>query len=123
MGSDSINAGTELRIGQQMVFRASWVHNKLIRTIEDLGVLVNGNEEYYYANPGEGGALITPTSGLTKPFPTPKASRTWSPSRITPFSTPDPLSRESTLRKRAIAALSGPFRRQHRLPSARPGTP
>jgi len=77
MGSENINAGTEFRVGSQMVFRASWVHNKLIRTIEDLGVLVNGNEEYYYANPGEGGALITPTSGLTKPFATPKASRTY----------------------------------------------
>jgi hypothetical protein len=77
MGSDNINLGTEMSLGSQTVFRASWVHNKLIRTIEDLGVLVNGNEEYYYANPGEGGALITPTSGLTKPFPTPKASRTY----------------------------------------------
>ncbi len=77
MGSDNINVGTEFRVGQQMVFRASWVHNKLIRTIEDLGVLRDGNEEYYYANPGEGGALITPTSGLTKPFATPKASRTY----------------------------------------------
>ena len=77
MGSDNINLGTEFRIGSGMVLRASWVHNKLIRTIEDLGVLVNGNEEYFYANPGEGGALQTPTSGATKPFPTPKASRTY----------------------------------------------
>ncbi|MFN0106919.1 MAG: carboxypeptidase regulatory-like domain-containing protein [Bryobacteraceae bacterium] len=77
MGSDNINLGTEFRLGPQMVFRASYVRNKLIRTIEDLGVLVNGNEEYYYANPGEGGATITPTSGATKPFPTPTAKRTY----------------------------------------------
>lgn len=77
MGSDNINAGTEFRLGSQMVVRASWVHNRLLRTIEDLGVLVNGNEEYYYANPGEGGATITPSSGLTKPFATPKATRTY----------------------------------------------
>lgn len=77
MGSDNINLGSEMTLGNNMVLRASYVHNKLIRTIEDLGVLVNGNEEYYYANPGEGGALITPTSGATKPFPTPKASRTY----------------------------------------------
>ena len=77
MGGDNINLGTEFRLGPQMVFRASYVRNNLIRTIEDLGVLVNGNEEYYYANPGEGGALQTPTSGLTKPFPTPKAKRTY----------------------------------------------
>ncbi len=77
MGSDNINMGTEFRLGPQMVFRAAWVHNKLIRTIEDLGVLVNGNEEYYYANPGEGGATTTPPSGATKPFPTPTAKRTY----------------------------------------------
>lgn len=77
MGSDNINLGTEFRLGSQMVLRASYVRNNLIRTIEDLGVLVNGNEEYYYANPGEGGALETPTSGATKPFPTPKAKRTY----------------------------------------------
>jgi hypothetical protein len=77
MGIDNINAGTEFRIGPQMVLRASWVHTRLIRTIEDLGVLVNGDEVYYYANPGEGNATITPTSGLTKPFPTPKAKRTY----------------------------------------------
>ncbi|MBY0503888.1 MAG: carboxypeptidase regulatory-like domain-containing protein [Bryobacteraceae bacterium] len=75
MGSDNINLGTEFRLGSQMVLRASYVHNSLIRTIEDLGVLVNGDEVYYYANPGEGGALITPSSGLTKPFATPKAIR------------------------------------------------
>jgi len=77
MGSDNINAGTEFRLGPQMVFRASYVRNRLIRTIEDLGALVNGDEVYYYANPGEGGALMTPTSGLTKSFPTPKATRTY----------------------------------------------
>ena len=75
MGSDNLNLGTEFRIGSDMVFRASYVRNKLLRTIEDLGVLVDGNEEYYYANPGEGGATITPTSGATKAFATPKAIR------------------------------------------------
>ncbi|MBI2687456.1 MAG: TonB-dependent receptor [Acidobacteria bacterium] len=77
MGTDNINLGTEFRVGPQIVVRASWVHNNLLRTIEDLGVLVNGDEVYYYANPGEGGATITPSSGLTKPFPTPKAKRTY----------------------------------------------
>lgn len=77
MGLDNFSAGTEITIGPKMVLRASWVRNKLIRTIEDLGVLVDGNEEYYYANPGEGGAKITPTSGATKPFATPTAKRTY----------------------------------------------
>ncbi|HEU0121755.1 MAG TPA: TonB-dependent receptor [Bryobacteraceae bacterium] len=77
MGTDNINVGTEFRLGAQTVVRASWVHNNLIRTIEDLGALVNGDEVYYYANPGEGNATMTPTSGATKSFPTPKAKRTY----------------------------------------------
>ena len=77
MASQNINAGVELRVGSNAVLRASWVHNKLIRTIEDLGALVDGNEKYYYANPGEGNALKTPTSGPTKSFPTHKALRTY----------------------------------------------
>ncbi len=75
MASDIINGGIEYEVAPQMVFRASYVNNRLLRTIEDLGVLVNGDEVYYYANPGEGGALITPSSGATAPFPTPKAER------------------------------------------------
>ena len=77
MGTTLMNYGVEAQVAPQLVFRAAYVRNKLIRTIEDLGVLVNGDEVYYYANPGEGGALTTPTSGKTKPFPTPKATRTY----------------------------------------------
>jgi hypothetical protein len=77
MASDLMNFGTEYQIAPQTVFRASYVHNNLIRTIEDLGVLVNGDEVYYYANPGLGGALTTPPSGATQPFPTPKAKRVY----------------------------------------------
>ncbi|MBL8211923.1 MAG: TonB-dependent receptor [Bryobacterales bacterium] len=75
MASENMNFGTEYEIAPQMVLRVNYVNNRLIRTIEDLGVLVNGDEVYYYANPGEGGALTTPTSGATAPFPTPKAER------------------------------------------------
>ena len=77
MYSDLTNIGTEFQLGPRMVFRAGYVRNSLGRTIEDLGVLVNGDEVYYYGNPGEGGATTTPTSGATKPFPTPKAVRTY----------------------------------------------
>ena len=77
MSSDNLNFGTEFQLGAQTVFRASYVHNKLNRTIEDLGALVNGDEVYAYANPGEGAATQTPSSGLTKPFPTPPAKRTY----------------------------------------------
>lgn len=77
MASDLTNAGFELQLAPQTVFRASYVRNHLLRTIEDLGVLVNGDEVYYYANPGFGNALTTPPSGATKPFPTPKAVRNY----------------------------------------------
>src|SRR6185436_3305617 len=50
-------------------------HNKLNRTIEDIGALVDGSETYIFGNPGEGKATVTPTNGLTKPFATPKAVR------------------------------------------------
>jgi hypothetical protein len=58
-----------------MVFSATYVRNDLVRTIEDLGALVDGDEVYFYANPGEGIARETPTSGRTAPFPTPKPKR------------------------------------------------
>lgn len=77
MASDNFNAGGEFTLSNQMVLRVGYVHNNLIRTIEDLGVLVNGNEEYFYANPGSGIASITPPSGGSQPFKTPKARRTY----------------------------------------------
>jgi hypothetical protein len=77
MSSDLTNVGFEYQIGPRMVFRTSYVRNHLRRTIEDLGVLVNGNEVYFYANPGEGSASTTPVSGASKPFPTPKPVRNY----------------------------------------------
>jgi hypothetical protein len=60
------------------VFRFSYIHNDLNRTIEDLGALdADGNEVYLYANFGEGKATLQPTSGATAPFPMPKAKRTY----------------------------------------------
>jgi hypothetical protein len=38
---------------------------------------VNGNEKYFYGNPGEGATATTPPSGATQPFPTPKPSRVY----------------------------------------------
>ena len=77
MYTDLTNIGVEYQLSAQTVARVSYVRNKLGRTIEDLGVLVNGDEVYKYANPGEGIANITPTSGLTKPFPTPTPKRVY----------------------------------------------
>ncbi|MEZ5400375.1 MAG: carboxypeptidase regulatory-like domain-containing protein [Bryobacteraceae bacterium] len=77
MSTSLTNFGVEYQIAPQTVFRGSYVRNKLRRTIEDLGVLVNGDEVYFYANPGEGNATTTPVSGGSQPFPTPKATRTY----------------------------------------------
>jgi hypothetical protein len=79
MSSDLTNAGVEFQLSPGMVFRGGYVHNNLRRTIEDLGVLdAKGDEVYYYANPGEGAALITPPSGGTKAqIPTPKPKRVY----------------------------------------------
>lgn len=78
MASEDINAGVEYQIAPQTVFRANYVHKRLLRTIEDLGALDSkGDEVYLYANPGEGDAKINPTSGATKAFPMPKPNRTY----------------------------------------------
>jgi hypothetical protein len=76
MSQDNMNIGVEYQIAPQTVFRGNYVHNNLRRTIEDLGALdANGDEIYLHGNPGEGHALIMPTSGATKAFPMPKAVR------------------------------------------------
>lgn len=78
MSTELINAGIEYQIAPNMVIRASYIHNNLIRTIEDLGALdAQGNEVYLYGNPGEGVATLQPVSGATKPFPMPKPKRTY----------------------------------------------
>jgi len=78
MSQDNMNVGVEFQIAPQTVFRGNYVHNKLRRTIEDLGALdANGDEVYLYGNPGEGQASIQPTQAGTgtKPFPMPKPLR------------------------------------------------
>lgn len=79
MSSDNMNAGFDYQLSNNTVFSAYYVHTGLRRTIEDLGALdAAGNEVYYYANPGEGVAKITPASGATtKAIPTPKPTRTY----------------------------------------------
>jgi hypothetical protein len=76
MYQDSTSAGMEYQFSTNSTIGVHAIHNALGRTIEDLGALVNGNEKYVIGNPG-GGELgrITPSSGATTPFPTPKAVR------------------------------------------------
>jgi hypothetical protein len=75
MYQDSTNVGIEYQLNPTTVFGATYVHNNLGQTIEDLGGLVNGDEVYVIGNPGYGIGALTPTSGLTAPFATPKGLR------------------------------------------------
>jgi hypothetical protein len=65
MSSDSLHAGLEWEVANNMVFSGRYVRSKLNRTIEDMGVLVDGSEQYFYGNPGEGTNVILPSSGGT----------------------------------------------------------
>ena len=84
MYQDSTSIGAEYQVGSNSTFGAHYIHNQLGRTIEDLGGLVDGNEVYVIGNPG-GGELgsITPTSGATKAFATPKAVRQYDALELT----------------------------------------
>jgi hypothetical protein len=84
MSQDNMNVGVEYQLRDQMVFSANYVHSSLRRTIEDLGVLVNGSEEYKYVNPGEGIAVtMNPSSALTEVFDTPKPKRQYDALELT----------------------------------------
>jgi hypothetical protein len=76
--TELINAGVEYQLTSSTVVRANFVRNDLVRAIEDMGVLVNGDEVYQYVNPGEGIAKTMLSSGATPTnFPTPKPQRTY----------------------------------------------
>src|SRR5258706_6199129 len=77
MSQDSANGGMDFQLNPTTVVGVHYVHNKLNRTIEDIGALVDGSETYIYGNPGELLATITPVSGASKPFATPKAKRVY----------------------------------------------
>ena len=51
MSQDSFSAGFDFEVNPRTVATVHYVHNNLIRTIEDLGALVNGNEAYRHRQP------------------------------------------------------------------------
>ena len=67
--------GLRISAQGQQTLTVNYTHSNLRRTIEDLGVLENGNEVYKYVNPGEGIAATMVPSGLTTEFATPKPKR------------------------------------------------
>jgi hypothetical protein len=75
MSQDSFNVGSEYQLGMSTVATVNYVHNSLVRTIEDIGLLVDGNEIYLYANPGEGTATTALVSTATPTFQVPRATR------------------------------------------------
>jgi hypothetical protein len=75
MSQDAFNAGVEYQLHGNTTLTVNYAHTNLRRTIEDLGVLVGGSEEYKYVNPGEGIAVTMNPSGLTPVFNTPKPKR------------------------------------------------
>jgi hypothetical protein len=75
MAQDTYNLGFEHQLRTNTVVGVNFVRTNLLRTIEDIGTLVNGSEAYIYGNPGEGiGRLAIPT-GRTPAFEMPKAKR------------------------------------------------
>jgi hypothetical protein len=80
MSSESMNAGIEWEIFNNMVFSGRYTRANLLRTIEDMGVLdAQGNEVYLYGNPGEGTTTEAPScydidfhTNCSIPMPKPK---------------------------------------------------
>lgn len=83
MSTDLINAGIEMQLAANMVLRAGYVGNHLVRTIEDMGALVNGNETYIFANPGEGAGEFFAPSTATPTIRTPKPIRNYDAFELT----------------------------------------
>jgi len=71
MGTDLYNASVEYQWGPRTLLRVGYVHNQMIRAIEDMGVLINGSENYLYVNPGEGllGKIMNITPGTATKAP------------------------------------------------------
>ncbi|MEQ1759322.1 MAG: TonB-dependent receptor [Vicinamibacterales bacterium] len=75
MRQSSTSAGLDFQLGGNSVLTVHYIHNDLLQTIEDLGVLdAQGNEVYVIGNPGKGDP-IQPVSGATGSFIQPKPKR------------------------------------------------
>jgi len=77
MAQDAYNLGFEYQVRTNTVVGVNFVRTNLLRTIEDIGTLVNGSEAYIYGNPGEGIATTAITTGATPPFDMPKTKRNY----------------------------------------------
>ncbi len=72
MSQDSYSGGLEYQLAPTTVLAVNYIHNNLIRTIEDVGQLIDGSEVYTYGNPGEGLVEAAFVSTATTPFNVPR---------------------------------------------------
>jgi len=77
MSQDTYNFGADYQLSNHTVVSANFVRSQMVRTIEDVGTLVNGSEAYIYGNPGEGLATTAIPTGATPPFTMPKPKRNY----------------------------------------------
>ena len=75
MSQDSYSGGVEYQLASTMLLSVNYLHNNLVRTIEDVGQLVDGSEVYVYGNPGEGLTKQAFVSTRTSPFDVPRPKR------------------------------------------------
>ncbi len=75
MSQDSFSGGIEYQLAPTTLLSVNYIHNNLIRTIEDVGQLIDGSEVYVYGNPGEGIVTDAFRSTATGPFNVPKPKR------------------------------------------------
>jgi hypothetical protein len=86
MAQDNMNIGWDYQLNPTTVIGAHYVHNNLVRTIEDFSVLINGDNVYRIGNPGEGANTIYPASyspPTPASLPFPKAVRTYDALELT----------------------------------------
>jgi len=79
MSQNQFAAGVDYQLSTRTTIGAHYTHQGLIRTIEDLAVLVQGSAAYIYANPAEGIAVSAPfvTGQTAKPLDYPKPVRAY----------------------------------------------
>src|SRR6185436_4365650 len=77
MSQNQFAAGADYQLDSRTVVGAHYIHQSLIRTIEDIAVLVQGSAAYIYANPAEGIAVEAPfvTGQTAKPLVYPRPLR------------------------------------------------
>ena len=87
MSQDSYSAGFDFEVNPRTVATIHYVHNNLVRTIEDLAGIVDGDEVYVIGNPGEGITANHARVGVTadewwRSFPRPGTFATPKPKRV-----------------------------------------